>query len=264
MHTSLGFWLEIRKSLMVRGDNWKLVIDSLPSRINSLDALSLFQESDQLTYLTGQGYIAGELVEASPFKGIILPYISDDIEITLENIALQWVYRFLILEGLIEHNRKEPIKKWAPMFLHLTDQGLHFLVYMSAVLVLMEEGQIVGKKISKAKLLSGELDDLVRWRVKKVCELLHEKAQDYGESFRRHGLPGLVPRLWDKIARYAQLKADNRTAKFERMEDSVVDLLGYCCVAWSLMLELPEDFRKEYQPSCTYETEQIGKEWKKL
>ena len=76
----------------------------------------------------------------------------------------------------------------------------------------------------------------MRWRVKKVCELLHEKAQDYGESFRRHGLPGLVPRLWDKIARYAQLKADNRTAKFERMEDSVVDLLGYCCVAWSLML----------------------------
>jgi hypothetical protein len=152
--------------------------------------------------------------------------------------------------------------KWAPMFLHTTEQCLHFMLYMAALLVLLEE-----KKIDAIPVNENLHEDLVKARIAQACEFLHPKAQDYGESFRRHGLPGLMPRLWDKIARYAQLKADNRVGNFEKKEDSARDLLGYCCIAYSLMLELPQEFRESYQPTSIYTTESnvmAGAEWTKV
>jgi hypothetical protein len=168
------------------------------------------------------------------------------------------------VEALIEHNRKEPLAGWAPMFLHTVDQGMHFLVVMAAILVLIEE-----QAGFNPNMVGGDenLEAIIKGRVAQACAFLHPKAQDYGESFRRHGLPGLLPRLWDKIARYAQLKADNRPGNFEKKEDSARDLLGYCCIAYSLMLELPQDVREGFQPTAVYETESnvsAGAEWKKI
>jgi hypothetical protein len=69
---------------------------------------------------------------------------------------------------------------------------------------------------------------------------LCKKAADYGESFRRHGLTGLVPRIWDKAARYAQLSSLDRAANYESKLDSARDLFGYSLIAWSLVWELSE------------------------
>lgn len=270
MSESTFFWQQIRSGLMVRGDGWKPVIEALPSHINAAEAKEFLQSADQLTLLTGQGHIAGTLVPSQPDREILLASLSDT-SLTIENIALQWLYRFTIVEAICEHNRKEPLAGWVPMFQHTTDQGLHFMVYMAALLVLIEEKRITNldqneptNSVSVADF--GKTEELVRERVREACEFLHPKAQDYGESFRRHGIPGLLPRLWDKIARYAQLKADNRVGNFEKREDSARDLLGYCCIAYSLMLELPQDVRSAFQPTSVYETESnvmAGAEWKK-
>jgi hypothetical protein len=261
MSDSTSFFQEVRHSLMVRGDGWKPVIEDLPNHIKAADIKELLQSADQLTYLHGQGHIAGSLIVTELNKAIVLPFLNDN-DLTLENITLQWLYRFILVEAFCEHNRRDPMAGWAPMFLHTVEQSLHFMLYMAAMLVLLEE-----KKIYAIPVNENLHEDLVKARVKQACEFLHPKAQDYGESFRRHGLPGLLPRLWDKIARYAQLKADNRVGNFEKLEDSARDLLGYCCIAYSLMLELPKDLRENYQPTAVYETESnvaAGAEWKKV
>jgi hypothetical protein len=263
MGETIPFWQEIRRSLMVRGDGWKPVIEDLPNHISAAEAKELLQSPDQLTHLNGVGSIAGNWVETSLDKGIILPALSNNVwgsdVLTIENISLQWIYRFIVVEGLVEHNRTKPMATWPPMFLHMTEQGLHFMVYMTSLLVLIEEGMGFS--------MFDNTEPAVKERVAKACELLHPKAQDYGESFRRHGLPGILPRLWDKIARYAQLKADNRAGNFEKKEDSARDLLGYSIIAYSLMLELPGELRKSYQPTSVYETDSNvmeGAEWRKV
>lgn len=256
------FWQEVRGSLMVRGDGWKPVIEDLPNHINIVEARELLQSNDQLTVLTGQGHIAGVLIEPTLNSQLVRPFLKDG-EFTLESITLQWLYRFVVVEALCEHNRREPMAGWSPMFLHTIEQGLHFMVVMATMLVLIEEQQLDPARVGG----DANLEAIIKARVAQACQFLHPKAQDYGESFRRHGLPGILPRLWDKIARYTQLKADERTGNFEKREDSARDLLGYCCIAYSLMLELPKDLRESFQPTSIYETESnvaAGAEWKKV
>jgi hypothetical protein len=275
MSESTPFFQEVRKSLMVRGDGWKPVIEDLPNHINVKEVIELLQSASQLTVLTGQGHIAGSLITTKLDAAAVAPFLNNE-KLTLENLTLQWLYRFIITEGLCEHARKEPLGDWPRMFLHMIEQGLHFMLYISALMVLIEEKKIsyqdsvleggeIRYEVSRDLLVKTET--VVKNRIKEACEFLHPKAQDYGESFRRHGIPGLLPRLWDKIARYAQLKADNRTGNFEKLEDSARDLLGYCCIAYSLMLELPKELRESYQPTSIYETESntyAGAEWKKI
>jgi hypothetical protein len=260
------FWQEIRRSLMVRGEDWRPVVEDLPNHISAADAKELLQSAEQLTVLQGRGHIAGALIEAAPSKDVIFPFLSNT-ELTLESITLQWLYSFVVVEALVEHNRKEPLAGWNPMFLHMVTQGLHFMLYMAALLVLIEEGRAREAKSTMENIPVAEFPTTevrVRERIAQACEFLHPKAQDYGESFRRHGIPGLLPRLWDKISRYVTLKADNRPSNFEKREDSARDLLGYCCIAYSLMLELPKDLRQSYQPIGTFEAEHVGGEWKKV
>lgn len=251
MSDTAPFWQEVRRSLMVRGDGWKAVVESLPGHVSLAKAGELLQSADQLTRLNGVGYIEGAKVETKLDAALALPFLGSP---SLENSALQWLYRFLIVEGLVEHSRSVPLSEWNRMFLHMVDEGLHFMVVMAARMALAEESRAVD-------------EDSVRERVAEACEFLHPKAQDYGESFRRHGLPGVLPRLWDKIARYAQLKADNRDGNFEKRDDSARDLLGYSIIAYSLVLELPAGLRESYQPTSVYETDSDtmeGAQWRKV
>ena len=267
MSESTPFWQEVRGSLMVRGDGWKPVVEDLPNHISAAQAKELLQSPDQLTYLNGVGFIAGARIDTKLDRTIVLPFLDtgrfeETARLYPENIALQWLYRFIILEGLIEHNRTQPMAEWPAMFLHMVEEGLHFMVYMATLFVLFEE-----KKIDAVLLSENLHEDLGRARVADAAKFLPPKAQDYGESFRRHGLPGILPRLWDKIARIAQLKADNRAGNFEKQEDSARDLLGYSLIAYSLVLELPQELRQSYQPSAVYQTESNvaeGAEWTKV
>lgn len=188
--------------------------------------------------MEGVAFLAGQRHTAIPNPEVISKYLPDDY-LTVETLALQWLYQFLILEGISTTPPAEkPLAEWPPMFLDLYVKGLHFMVYMAALLCLMEEGKIkFDLAIPKAYFL--ETEESVQARVEQTTKNLYRKAQDYGESFRRHGVVGLIPRLWDKIARYATLSAEDRVANFESRQDSARDLLGYSVIAYSLLLEVP-------------------------
>ena len=254
---ALPFWRAVRSDLMPRGDGWKPVVEGLPGHLGQALAGSLLQPADQLASLAGQGHVAGALVSSALDPAAVAPFLSDS-SLSLENVALQWLYRYLIVEGVCEHNRALALGGWNPMFLALADEGLHFMTYMAAILVMMEEGKLPNP-MDRGGFPAAE--PLVRRRVSDACAFLHPKAQDYGESFRRHGLPGLLPRLWDKIARYAQLRSVLRTSNFEKREDSARDMLGYSCIAWSLLLELPAGLRSAYLRKQVWEVDPRAGTW---
>lgn len=233
------FWQDVRQHLMVRGDGWKAIIDELPQVMSQQDAKQLLQTHEQLiaSGFPGMGYVNGEQINSMLPSQVFSAL--EPAMLNFDNCAMQWTLRFFVVEGLCEHWRKQPLAEWPPAHVDLVVHGFHFMVYMAALMCLFEEGGM--PPLSTGLLEYTEVD--VKHRVTQMCQTLYSKTQDYGESFRRHGLPGVIPRLWDKIARIAQLKADNRRANFERLLDSVQDLLGYTLIAFSLLMELPESVR---------------------
>jgi hypothetical protein len=240
--TTTPFWQEVRSTVMLRGDGWREVVESLPNRLDASEIKSMVQSVEQLTHchMEGVAYLAGAPVRATPDPEALIAHLPADV-LTPENIVLQWLYQFFIVEGLAramtDLNSDAPIADWPPMILDLLLRSFQFMVYMSALLTLMEEGFYATAAIPMSEFLATE--KAVRYRVEFTANHLCSKTQDYGESFRRHGMLGLIPRLWDKIARIAQLKSKNRTANHEPMQDSARDLLGYSAIAWSLVLEVP-------------------------
>jgi hypothetical protein len=237
------FWQELRSTVMLRGTDWREVVESLPGRIDASEVKSMLQSPHQLTHCNMQGvaYLAGYPVYASPDPEILGEHVT--LDMTAEHVTLQWLYQFFIIEGLMtamhDTNKLAPIAEWPPMILDMLARSLQTMVYMAALLTLMEEGALdaCDGPVTPPNFLGTQ--DAVRHRVGKTTENLFSKAQDYGESFRRHGLAGLIPRLWDKVARIAQLKSQDRAPNFESMQDSARDLLGYTAIAWTLVLEVP-------------------------
>lgn len=228
------FWLEARNGLFVHSSNWDTVVQRLPELIRA-DLVSL-QSDDQLLNcgMTGTGQVGATQVEVAPDPGVFGGCIGNDTHLTLGNVYLQWLFKYYILERIHYHYPETPSARWSPNLLTVAFSCLHDMTYLAALLWLFEDSSLP-KSISKANLPQTQV--LVRERVEKLTGTLYSKCAEYGESFRRHGVQGTVPRLWDKIARYTSLSALNRNAKYEPKEDSCKDLLGYCLIAWSLVLE---------------------------
>lgn len=241
---SESFWLEIRKTLMLRGEGWRAILDQLPGVMTHHEIRGMLVSREQLSRsgFQGTGFIEGFPVTAKLEPNVILDGLRDYV-LDFESCSMNWLYQYYILEALCEHWRAKPLAEWPVAHLALVIKGLHFMTYMAALMVLMvEDPQIYAEQPLSYGLIEYTQHDVERV-VGETVQFIGPKAQDYGESFRRHGLPGVVPRLWDKIARIAQLKADNRPANFEKFEDSVKDLLGYSIIAFSLVMEVPEDVR---------------------
>lgn len=65
------------------------------------------------------------------------------------------------------------------------------------------------------------------------------KQRDYGPAnIARFGNHGLVIRAYDKVARYANLSRSTGQAANEPLEDTLLDFMGYACVA--LMWNTPD------------------------
>jgi hypothetical protein len=237
------FWQEVRRTLMIRGDGWRSIIEQIPDVMSYHEIRPMLISKTQLegSGFKGLGYIAGLPVTATLEPSVIHDGLRDYI-LNFESCSMLWLYQYYLIEALSEHWRTKPLAEWPPAHLGLVIRGLHFMVYMAAMMVLFTEDSVWTKEPVSYGLLEYTAHD-VRETVREAAAGIHPKAQDYGESFRRHGLPGLVPRLWDKIARIAQLKADDRPANFEKFEDSVRDLLGYSIISFSLVMEMPEEVR---------------------
>lgn len=64
-----------------------------------------------------------------------------------------------------------------------------------------------------------------------IHKILVRKQKDYGsENIRRFGRQGLMVRLHDKVARLENLTSLGRTPNNESIEDTFVDIIGYCAI----------------------------------
>jgi len=237
------FWQEVRTGLFVIRDyEWRKSLLALPEMIDTELVARGLQTNEQLlaSGFTGHAIIRGKPVDTTPNAAILAEALPPDYHYNQEALFLQWMYHYYILEGVGDGYRETPLAQWSQGMLQMIEQTLHFMVYISAVMCLLEDGVIKGAPTKEGMV---DLLPMVQFKIQKITETLLSKTADYGESFRRHGLQGTVPRIWDKMARYAQLSALGRTANYEPKADAIKDLLGYCVIAWSLILEvsLPEE-----------------------
>lgn len=67
-----------------------------------------------------------------------------------------------------------------------------------------------------------------------LAELLIRKHKDYGPSNINNSpygaIPGLITRMWDKMARIKNLTEKNKEADNEPLEDSFKDLANYAII----------------------------------
>lgn len=69
------------------------------------------------------------------------------------------------------------------------------------------------------------------WTIDDQVELLATKQHDYGHAnIDKFGAAGVRVRLWDKIARYENLTARKTDGVHESIQDTLVDIVGYCTI----------------------------------
>ena len=65
-----------------------------------------------------------------------------------------------------------------------------------------------------------------------VHDIVCRKQRDYGhQNIARFGRQGLMVRLHDKVARLENLLSSGQMPNNESVEDNIVDLVGYSCIA---------------------------------
>jgi hypothetical protein len=70
------------------------------------------------------------------------------------------------------------------------------------------------------------------------AQFIAMKDAEYGQATRRHGIPGVLTRVWDKYSRYINLVAmEGQKTNFESRTDSAKDLGGYSLILVGLLLE---------------------------
>ena len=240
------YWQEVRNGLFVHNEKWNETIDRLPELVSSKLVLSKLQTANQLLHsgMKGVGSIGFKLIEVAPNADLLItegPLFDDYFQV--ENLFLQWVYQFYMVEAFANNFHNTPLPQWPLTFLNLVEENLHAMTYIAALIFLYEEGQLKAV-VNRQEFQYTEY--MVQQKVKALTATLYSKCAEYGGSFRRHGLQGTLPRLWDKIARYAQLSALGRSATYEPKLDSAKDLLGYCIIAWSLVHELEDTRDTDY------------------
>jgi hypothetical protein len=231
------FWQEIRMGLFVIQDyDWRRTLNALPEILDPTVAVDGLQSTNQLlnANFTGHAIIKGLPYDITPNTETLAKFLPPDNHYNLECLFLQWMYHYYILEGVCSSLKDEPLAKWPTGLQILIERTLHFLVFVSALMGLLEDGVVLGAPTKEGM---AALMPMIQFKLKKITETLLSKTADYGESYRRHGLQGTVPRIWDKIARFAQLSALGRSANYEPKADALRDLLGYCAIAWSLAVE---------------------------
>lgn len=102
------------------------------------------------------------------------------------------------------------------------------MVVDAVELYLLEKGWSADQEPDATKM--GDLYLTVAKEIQERASFLADKDLEYGQPTRRHGLYGVVIRVFDKISRYTTLKAGSMTPKFESALDSLKDLGGYSMI----------------------------------
>jgi len=94
---------------------------------------------------------------------------------------------------------------------------------------------------------AGQLPDETEQQARQLAQIMAEclelfqaKNRDYGSSWKKAGLPGLLVRMQDKIERMVNLSRDGSTihVKTESLEDTLRDFLVYAGLALMYLREV--------------------------
>jgi hypothetical protein len=86
---------------------------------------------------------------------------------------------------------------------------------------------IINKLFNQIKIMTKEEINTI---TEDITEILIRKNQDYGGASFDLGLNGNMVHLWDKIRRYRHLVENKNTPKFEPIEDTLKDIIGYAII----------------------------------
>lgn len=233
--THADFWTRVCESIFVKSPEWATLVKQLPDRLDFEIVKRRTIPNEVLTSVAAraQGWVGCDIVvQAKPN-----PYREGDFYTTPDRWAYLQVFgQFQILEGFLnlltlQGEMLNP-KNWPP---DLPDQLVELAQtasYFSAFLLLCDDNRL-------PSFAQGVVEvEAIRDEIRGITVTLANKTLDYGQAFLRHGILGLVHRLWDKVARYATLSAENRAIKFESKRDTVMDMLGYSVLIWSILEDI--------------------------
>ncbi len=166
------FWQEIRTGLFViRNYDWKRVLSALPDMLDPAVVVKGLQSTNQLlnANFSGHAVVQGQPVDAVPNADVLSAFLPPDGHYNLECLFLQWMYHYYILEGITTSLKETPFGQWPQGLQMVIEQTLHFLVYLSAVMYLLEEGVIKG---SPSKEGMDALKPMVQDRIVKITTVL--------------------------------------------------------------------------------------------
>ncbi|MBC6995877.1 DUF1599 domain-containing protein [Lewinella lacunae] len=69
----------------------------------------------------------------------------------------------------------------------------------------------------------------------KLTETLVRKNQDYGGASFDLGMQGNFVHIYDKVSRLRSLVWNKNSPNFESVEDSLMDLMGYCIIGLHIL-----------------------------
>lgn len=93
-----------------------------------------------------------------------------------------------------------------------------------------------------------EMRKMESWDTGHMVSTLCKKQNDYGhENINRFGTYGVIVRLSDKVERLENLTSKNIKPQNETLQDTLMDIVGYCVIALMLMdgtfnLDLGDDY----------------------
>jgi len=232
MTDKTDFWNRVCVSLFVKSPGWFDAVKSLPAALDLPTCLRRTVSGEAITgsSIRAQGWVGRGIVsEIKPN-----PILESDNPFTqLQWAFLQFMFQFFLFEGmynwLADQGNADP-KMWHPSFIQQFIELSQTMSFYSSMLIIAEEGRLPENE--------ADIEPLIREEIRKITGVLTSKTTDYGQAFLRHGVAGMLYRVWDKIARYATLSAENRAAKFESRKDTAMDMLGYSVLIWSILEDM--------------------------
>src|SRR5271157_3420705 len=226
------YWQRVCESLFVKSPGWFTAVQSLPDKLDLQVCLSRTVSGEAVTgsAIQAQGWVGRGIVKEikpNPLRPEDNPFTQ------LQWAYLQFMYSFFLFEGLynylVDSGQGAP-EMWHPTFIKQFIELSQTMTFYSAMLIAAEEHRLPESEAN--------LEPIIREEVRKIVYVLTAKTTDYGQAFLRHGVIGLLYRVWDKIARYATLSAENRAAKYESRKDTAMDMLGYSVLIWSILEDM--------------------------
>lgn len=238
MAKETNFWFRVRDALFVKSPGWFTAVTALPDKLDLTVCRNRTVSGEAITSCGIQAFgWVGRGIKSEIKPNPLRP--EDDPFTHLQWAFLQFMFQFFVFEGLynylVDSGQGDPIM-WHPTTITQFIELIQTMTFYSAMLILAEE-----RRLPKNE---ADLEPFIRDEIRGIVRVLTSKTTDYGQAFLRHGIVGMLYRVWDKIARYATLSAEDRAAKYESRKDTAMDMLGYSVLIWSIL----EDMQANIEP----------------